>query len=94
VDEVVGKHEFITYAAGLNADGSVKQIEIMDYRETGCSSAMVCHPGRFTRHATPATGLDSVEAFAEIFPVRCAGPAFFERGRVGILGSLSVAWRF
>ena len=34
VDEVVGKHEFITYAAGLAADGSVKQIEIMDYRET------------------------------------------------------------
>ena len=34
VDEVVGKHEFITYAAGLNPDGSVKQIEIMDYRET------------------------------------------------------------
>jgi len=33
VDEVVGKHEFITYAVGLNADGSVKQIEIMDYRE-------------------------------------------------------------
>src|SRR4026209_9966 len=34
VDEVVGKHEFITYAAGLNPDGSVKQIEVMDYRET------------------------------------------------------------
>src|SRR5262249_16446209 len=34
VDEVVGKHEFITYAVGLNAAGSVKQIEIMDYRET------------------------------------------------------------
>ena len=34
LDEVVGKHEFITYAAGINADGSVKQIEIMDYRET------------------------------------------------------------
>jgi hypothetical protein len=34
VDQVVGKHEFITYALGLNADGSVKQIEIMDYRET------------------------------------------------------------
>jgi Na+-translocating ferredoxin:NAD+ oxidoreductase RnfG subunit len=34
VDEVVGKHEFITYAVGLNPDGSVKQIEIMDYRET------------------------------------------------------------
>jgi len=34
LDEVVGKHEFITYAAGLNSDGSVKQIEIMEYRET------------------------------------------------------------
>ena len=34
VDEVVGKHEFITSAVGLNADGPVKQIEIMDYRET------------------------------------------------------------
>src|SRR5215467_5140482 len=34
VDEVVGKHEFITYAVGLNPDGSVKQIEVMDYRET------------------------------------------------------------
>jgi hypothetical protein len=33
-DEVVGKHEFITYAVGLNADGSVKQIEVMEYRET------------------------------------------------------------
>ena len=34
VDEVLGKHEFITYAAGLTAHGAVKQIEIMDYRET------------------------------------------------------------
>ena len=33
VDEVIGKHEFITYALGLNADGSIKQIEVMDYRE-------------------------------------------------------------
>ena len=34
VDEVIGKHEFITYAVGLTADGAVKQIEVMDYRET------------------------------------------------------------
>jgi hypothetical protein len=33
LDEVLGKHEFITYAVGLNADGSIKQIEVMDYRE-------------------------------------------------------------
>jgi Na+-translocating ferredoxin:NAD+ oxidoreductase RnfG subunit len=34
LDEVVGKHERITYAVGLNADGSVRRIEIMDYRES------------------------------------------------------------
>jgi Na+-translocating ferredoxin:NAD+ oxidoreductase RnfG subunit len=34
LDEVVGKHEFITYGIGLNADGSVKQIEIMEYKES------------------------------------------------------------
>ena len=34
VDEVLGKHEFITYAVGLAANGAVSGIEIMDYRET------------------------------------------------------------
>ncbi len=34
VDEVLGKHEYITYAMGLTASGAVKQIEILDYRET------------------------------------------------------------
>ncbi len=33
VDEVIGKHEFITYAVGINSDGSVRQVEIMNYRE-------------------------------------------------------------
>jgi hypothetical protein len=33
VDEVIGKHELITYAVALNLDGRVKQIEILDYRE-------------------------------------------------------------
>jgi Na+-translocating ferredoxin:NAD+ oxidoreductase RnfG subunit len=33
VDEVIGKHELITYAVGIDADGSVRQIEVMDYRE-------------------------------------------------------------
>lgn len=31
---MVGKHEFITYAVALNANGSVREIEIMDYRES------------------------------------------------------------
>jgi Na+-translocating ferredoxin:NAD+ oxidoreductase RnfG subunit len=34
VDEVIGKHEYITFAVGVNADGSVRGIEIMDYRES------------------------------------------------------------
>jgi Na+-translocating ferredoxin:NAD+ oxidoreductase RnfG subunit len=34
VDEVLGKHEFINWALALNADGSVRSIEVMDYRET------------------------------------------------------------
>jgi electron transport complex protein RnfG len=34
IDEVVGKHEFITYAAGLMPDGRVRGVEILVYRET------------------------------------------------------------
>ncbi|MDX1914348.1 MAG: FMN-binding protein [Methylophilus sp.] len=34
IDDVVGKHEFITYAIGLTVDGHVVGIEIMSYRET------------------------------------------------------------
>ena len=34
VDEVVGKHEMITYAVGITPDGVVKQIEILEYRES------------------------------------------------------------
>ncbi len=34
VDEVIGKHEFITYATAISPAGSVLGIEIMSYRET------------------------------------------------------------
>lgn len=34
VDEVIGKHEFITYGVGFTPDGHVVSIEIMSYRET------------------------------------------------------------
>jgi Na+-translocating ferredoxin:NAD+ oxidoreductase RnfG subunit len=33
-DEVLGKHEYIQWGLALNRDGSVRQIEILDYRET------------------------------------------------------------
>ena len=32
-DEVVGKHEFIPTAFGINADGTFKDVEILEYRE-------------------------------------------------------------
>jgi len=34
VDDVVGRHENIPYALALNADGSVKGVEILEYRES------------------------------------------------------------
>jgi Na+-translocating ferredoxin:NAD+ oxidoreductase RnfG subunit len=33
-DEVLGKHEYIQWVLALNADGSVRQMEVLDYRET------------------------------------------------------------
>ena len=32
-DDVVGKHEFITFALALAADGRVRALEVLDYRE-------------------------------------------------------------
>lgn len=34
IDNVVGKFELITYAVGVAADGSIKQVEILSYRES------------------------------------------------------------
>jgi len=34
IDNVVGKFELITYAVGIAADGSVRQVEILSYRES------------------------------------------------------------
>lgn len=34
VDRVLGKHEMITYAVALTPDGTVKRVEILEYRET------------------------------------------------------------
>jgi Na+-translocating ferredoxin:NAD+ oxidoreductase RnfG subunit len=33
-DQVVGKHEFITFALALDDSGAVKDVEILDYRES------------------------------------------------------------
>jgi Na+-transporting NADH:ubiquinone oxidoreductase subunit C len=34
LDRVMGKHELITYAVALVPDGTVKRVEILEYRET------------------------------------------------------------
>lgn len=34
VDQVIGKHEQIKYAVGINSNGTVKQIEILEYNES------------------------------------------------------------
>ncbi len=33
-DDVVGKHEFIIFALALTAEGRVKQLEVLEYRES------------------------------------------------------------
>jgi Na+-translocating ferredoxin:NAD+ oxidoreductase RnfG subunit len=34
IDQVLGKHEFITYAVAIQPDGQIKGIEILEYKET------------------------------------------------------------
>lgn len=34
VDQVLGKHEYITFAVGVTRDGKVKGVEILEYRES------------------------------------------------------------
>lgn len=34
LDDVIGKFELISYAVGLNPDASIKQVEILTYRES------------------------------------------------------------
>ncbi|MGZ3773927.1 MAG: FMN-binding protein [Pseudobdellovibrionaceae bacterium] len=34
VDQVLGKHEFITYAIGVTKEGKIQGIEILEYRES------------------------------------------------------------
>ncbi len=56
VDEVVGKHEFITLALALDAHGAVKDVEILEYREAfGDQVREAAWRAQFTgkRHGAP-----------------------------------------
>lgn len=33
LDQVIGKHDLITYAVGINVDGSLRQFQVIEYRE-------------------------------------------------------------
>ena len=33
IDQVIGKHELITYALGINLDGSIRQVQVIEYLE-------------------------------------------------------------
>jgi Na+-translocating ferredoxin:NAD+ oxidoreductase subunit G len=33
IDQVIGKHELITYAVGINADGTLRQFQVIEYVE-------------------------------------------------------------
>ncbi len=33
IDQVIGKHELITYAVGLHPDGALRQFQVIEYRE-------------------------------------------------------------
>jgi Na+-translocating ferredoxin:NAD+ oxidoreductase RnfG subunit len=55
VDEVIGKHEFITYAAAISPDGHVIGVEILSYRET--HGGQVREPG-WRRHFVGKTLAD------------------------------------
>jgi hypothetical protein len=43
VDQVIGKHELITYALGLNVDGTIRQFEVIEYLEVQGSQVRYPH---------------------------------------------------
>ncbi len=56
IDEVLGKHEMIKYALAINANGTIKGIEIMEYVESyGYEVAEASWRNQFTGKGADAT---------------------------------------
>jgi Na+-translocating ferredoxin:NAD+ oxidoreductase RnfG subunit len=58
VDAVIGKHDLITYAVALTADGKIRQTEILEYREAYGGEVRNAHwRAQFTgrQHGDPVT---------------------------------------
>ena len=64
VDEVIGKHELITYGLALSTDGAVRQVEVIEYRENyGQEVRNEKWKGQFTgkRHGAPLKLEDDIK---------------------------------
>jgi Na+-translocating ferredoxin:NAD+ oxidoreductase RnfG subunit len=55
IDEVVGRQDFITYAVGIDAEGKLRPVEILEYREShGGEIRNTRWLAQFAGRATPA----------------------------------------
>ena len=63
VDEVYGKHEFITYALALDTGGKIMQVEILEYREN--HGSQIRFP-KWRAQFTGKTSADPVELESDI----------------------------
>jgi len=66
VDQVIGKFELIDYAVGLAVEGSVKQVEILSYRESHGGEIRLPAWRRQFAGKTPASPLRVGEDIANI----------------------------
>jgi len=66
LDDVIGKYELISYAVGLNPDASVRQVEILNYRESHGSEIKNAAWRKQFVNKTAQTGLRPGEDIATI----------------------------
>jgi Na+-translocating ferredoxin:NAD+ oxidoreductase RnfG subunit len=66
VDQVIGKHEFIDYAVAISTNGSVLQVEILEYREH--YGAQVREP-KWREQFTGKTARDPLKLNSDIYNV-------------------------
>lgn len=67
LDDVIGKFELISFAVGLNPDASVRQVEILSYREShGSEIRLPAWRRQFTGKSIATGGLAIGEGIANI----------------------------
>ena len=63
LDQVIGKHELITYALGINPDGAMRQFQVLEYRET--YGSQIRYP-QWRDQFVGKTAMDPVELGSDI----------------------------